>query len=107
METGRIAGDGVPTDILLAAEQIYEAAVLDLIAAIHALQGGGTEVKAATQAAKDLRTAFHTLMEERTRVDKLRKQTAGAAASGALDFDAARIEIGRRLARLRAAGSGG
>ncbi|MEZ5913086.1 MAG: hypothetical protein R3D84_13470 [Paracoccaceae bacterium] len=51
---------------------------------------------------KALQAAFH----ERMRVEKLRNSTGGAAGAGALDFDAARAEIGRRLARLRDAGDG-
>jgi hypothetical protein len=47
------------------------------------------------------------VMDERARVEKLRKQIAGVVGDHALDFDAARTEIGRRLACLRDAGGGG
>lgn len=67
-------------------------------------QGEFSEVKAATQAVRDLRAAYQMVMDERTRVEKLRKQLAGAGGDHALDFDAARDEIGRRLACLREAG---
>ncbi len=105
METGRTAGNGMPEDILLATEQLYQDSALDLIAAMKALREGRVdEVKAAMQAVRDLKAAFQMVMDERTRVDKLRKQVAGVAGDCTHDFDAARDEIGRRLARLRDAG---
>lgn len=102
-------GDERPEALLKASEDLYREVALELVAATERLrQGELGEVKAAVQAAKDLRVAFQLVMEERTRVDKLRKQVAGAAGgAGELDFAAARTEIGRRLARLRAAGAGG
>lgn len=69
-------------------------------------EGDFSEAKGASAAAKDLRAAYHLVMDERTRVEKLRKQVAGVVHDYALDFDAARDEIGRRLARLREAGGG-
>ncbi len=108
METGRTAGDGVPEDILLATEQLYQDAASNLSAAMTALRAGRMgEVKAAMLAVKDLKAAFQMVMDERTRVDRLRKQVAGVAGDCAHDFGAARDEIGRRLALLRGAGSGG
>ena len=57
---------------------------------------------------KDLSKALQTLFEERSRVEKLRKQSTGIVHDFALDFDRARLDIGSRLARLRAAsGTGG
>jgi len=64
------------------------------------------EVRTAQQAIRDVKQTFQTVMEERTRVDKLRKQVDGVARGHALDFAAARDEIGRRLACLRDAGGG-
>lgn len=58
-------------------------------------------------AIRDMRKTFQTAIEERARFDKLRKDNAGIVNDYALDFDAARLEIGSRLARLRAAGGGG
>jgi hypothetical protein len=108
METGRTAGNGVPEDILLATEQMYQDAASDLSAAMAALREGRVgEVKAAMLAVKDLKLAFQLVMDERTRVDKLRKQVAGVAGDCTHDFEAARDEIGRRLAKLRAAAGGG
>jgi hypothetical protein len=48
--------------------------------------------------------ALQMVMDERTRVEKLRKNVAGVVRDYAIDFDAARDEIGRRLACLREAG---
>jgi hypothetical protein len=46
------------------------------------------------------------VLEERTKLAKLSQREEGIAYDYALDFDEARIEIGRRLACLRDAGSG-
>ena len=53
---------------------------------------------------KDLRVALQLAMEERARLAKFDKERAGVVYDYALDFDAARIEISRRLACLREAG---
>ncbi|MFD1808690.1 hypothetical protein ACFSHQ_12995 [Gemmobacter lanyuensis] len=95
--------------MLKASEDLYREVALELAEASRRVRDGEFgEVKAAMQAARDLRAAFQLVMDERTRVDKLRKQVAGVAGgAGELDFAAARSEIGRRLARLRDAGHGG
>lgn len=54
----------------------------------------------------EVRSAYKTALEERIRVAKLRKDEAGVVYDYALDFDAARDEICRRLACLRDAGDG-
>ncbi len=101
-------GESPRTDLLLATEQLYRETAEELIAAVRKLREGEfSEVKAAAQAVKELKAAFQMVMDERTRVDKLRKQVAGVVHDHALDFDAARDEIGRRLALLRDAGGGG
>lgn len=63
-------------------------------------------LKEATDLAAAVRGATERLAAERGKVDKLRKDIAGAVGGGALDLDAARDEIGRRLACLRRAGTG-
>jgi hypothetical protein len=98
-----------PDAVLEVAENLYRDAAVELYRTITALRlGEFTEVKAAQTAIRDLRaTALHVL-DERNKVDKLRKQIAGqVGAGGDLDFDGARLEIGRRLACLRDAGGGG
>lgn len=98
-----------PEALLRATEDLYREVALELVAAKDRLREGETsEIKAAVQAVRDLRTAFQMVMDERTRVDKLRKQIAGGSGGGSeLDFAAARAEIGRRLACLRDAGPDG
>ena len=96
-----------PVDLVAATEGLYRETAEGLWSAMEKVRAGQTdEVKAVTQAVKDLKAAFLLAMEERNKVEKLRKQVAGDVGTGALDFDAARIEIGRRLARLRDAGGG-
>ena len=62
------------------------------------------KLKKAMDTAKTAREAVQLLMAERNKVDKLRREIAGGVAEGCLDLDAARDEIGRRLACLRRAG---
>ncbi|MES2916801.1 MAG: hypothetical protein V4753_16935 [Pseudomonadota bacterium] len=108
--TVRFTGD-VPAqpDVLGATEELYELAVMELRRTIGAIQAGElTEVKAAQEAIRALRATALTVLQERGKVDQLRKQIAGhVGAGGALDLDEARAEIGRRLACLRNAGGGG
>jgi len=96
-----------PVDLLEATEGLFRETAEELIRAVNKIRAGQTdEVKTAVGAVRDLKAAFQLVMDERTRVDKLRKQVAGAVRGSELDFDAARDEIGRRLARLRDAGNG-
>ncbi|MCQ0971892.1 hypothetical protein MLD63_15830 [Paracoccus sp. TK19116] len=63
-------------------------------------------LKKAVKSAREVRDALTDLRRERDKVDKLRKDIAGSIGGGSLDLDAARDEVGRRLACLRrAAGS--
>ena len=103
-----VSGGGIREDLLHATEEMYREAAEELVAALNRLRSGHTEdAKATAQAMRELKIAFQLIMDERTRVDKLRKQVAGIVHDHAFDFDAARDEIGRRLACLRDAGSGG
>ena len=71
------------------------------------LRGGSTDdVKDTARLVRDLRAATQLVLEERNRVDKLRKEVAGDVGAGRLDLAAARDEIGRRLACLRRASGG-
>jgi hypothetical protein len=103
--------DASPTDedVLAVAEALYREAAVELHRTISAIRGGQFgEVKAAQTAIRDLRATASQVLEERGKVDKLRKNRGGqVGAGGAVDFAAARSEIGRRLACLRDAGSGG
>ncbi|MDH2327610.1 hypothetical protein [Falsirhodobacter xinxiangensis] len=94
-------------DLLAETEELYREVAGELALARRKLgEGDLGEVGNAVKAVKDLRAALQMVMDERTRVEKLRKQVGGIVGGGALDLGAARDEIGRRLARLRDAGAG-
>lgn len=57
--------------------------------------------KVAVNDASGFAAAFERVMLERDKIGKLRNQIAGTVGRRALDMDAARAEIGRRLACLR------
>jgi len=96
-----------PKDLLSETEEHCRDTAATLWALMRRVKQGEFEaVKGVGQATKDLRAAFQTVMEERARLERLCKQGATAAGEGALDLDAARAEIGRRLARLRDARGG-
>jgi hypothetical protein len=102
--TIRIPDGGAPQgDVLAVAEDLYREAAIELHRTITALRAGElSEVRSAQTAIRDLRATALQVLEERGKVDKLRKQIAGqVGAGGALDFEGARAEIGRRLACLR------
>lgn len=101
------AEEAAPADLLAETEVLYREIAGELAAVMDRVRRGEIgEAKAAQQAVRDLRAAFQMVMDERIRVEKLRKQVAGVVRDHALDFDAARDEIGRRLARLRDAAGG-
>jgi hypothetical protein len=103
-------GEGAtPEDILAATECFYREALMELYRTITALRAGEfSEVKSAQTAIRDLRATALQVLEERGKVDKLRKQIVGhVGAGGELDLAGARAEIGRRLACLRDAGGNG
>jgi hypothetical protein len=106
MTVRRSDGGVSDEDVLAVAEGLYREAAVELYRAIEAIRAGEfSEIKAAHTAIRDLRGAAQQALEERGKVDKLRKQIAGqVGAGGALDFDGARVEIRRRLACLRDAG---
>ena len=99
-----------PNEVIAVAEGLFWSYVRDLKrheAALEARESGAVDpadLKAAVQAARNVREAVGFLMQERNRVDKFRKDIAGGVGGGCLDLDAARDEIGRRLACLRRAG---
>ena len=106
----RFTGDGPTQDeVLGTTERLYGMAVQELERTIDAISAGEfNEVKAAQAAIRELRATALQVLQERGKVDQLRKQIAGHVGSGGeLDLDRARAEIGRRLACLRNAGGGG
>lgn len=71
------------------------------------LSGGGASAQDVARELGDLRKWAQLAYEERNRIEKLIQDHAGEGGGHAIDFAAARAEIGRRLDRLRAAGSAG
>jgi hypothetical protein len=103
MTDGQVDASPTDEDVLAVAEALYREAAVELHRTIGAIRGGAFgEVKSAQVAIRDLRATASQVLEERGKIDKLRKHVAGQVGpGGALDFDAARAEIGRRLACLR------
>lgn len=94
-----------PQDLLWVAERQLERAVVRLQQVIDEVESGRFDQLTEAKRVTDNLTGFIRLyMDERNKVDKLRKTLAGAVGAGELDFSAARDEIGRRLALLRDAG---
>ncbi|MFN3970494.1 MAG: hypothetical protein ACK4L4_03855 [Gemmobacter sp.] len=92
-------------DLLAFTEEQFTDAAVALANALRALKEHRFEdARTALAVVRDMKAAFELSMDERNRVDKLRKQAAGCVHGYAADMDAARAEIGRRLARLRDAG---
>lgn len=94
-----------PIDLLAFTEHHFAEAALALAQMVEAAKHSRfDDVRTAQAVVRDMKAAYQLAMEERNRVDKLRKQAAGIVHGYAIDMDAARDEVGRRLARLRDAG---
>ena len=101
------AEDGPPVDLVEVTEGLLREAAEELARALQKIKSGKLEeVKATPALTRNVKDAFELVQEERGRFEKLRKQVAGTVGTRALDFHAARDEIGRRLARLRDAEPG-
>jgi hypothetical protein len=113
MDSG--AGQDAPVALLETTGRLFERAAVRMASAIDLLESGRpSEVRAAQRSIRELRLALWMLVDERTRLDRLRNKvagivedTGGGGGERRLDLDAARDEIGRRLAGLRAASDGG
>lgn len=98
------AGESLPVDLLAQTEGFLRDAAEGLVMAVRAVQAGeGGDGKDVQHALGEFRKSFQHVMDERARVEKYRKTYAGTGAGQSLDFGAARDEIQRRLACLRAA----
>ncbi len=75
--------------------------VRQLLAQVRAGEFGKAEALAREQA--QLRKALLAAITERQTIERLKRESGAEAPNAALDLVAAREEIGRRLARLRAA----
>ena len=96
-----------PVNLVDETLKLYQHTAEELMAAVNLIKEGNLDqVKVASVAVKELRQALTWAMDERANCEKRNKAIAGAVGSDALDLDAARDEIGRRLARLRDAERG-
>ena len=94
-------------DVVEIADGLFRSYAGDLHQLRLRIQAGETQdLKESGKLVRALRDATQLVLEERSKVDKLRKDAAGQVGAGALDLVAARDEIGRRLACLRRAGGG-
>ncbi len=82
-------------------EELYREIASEVFVAIRKIRSGEWDTKGTPNIVKDMRAFLQLVLEERMKVAKLSKQEAGVVYDYALDFDAARTEIGRRLACLR------
>ena len=107
MDIDETAGRAAGEDLLAEAEELFRTSAELLAARLRALREGRFEgLKETAQATRDLRAALQLALEERTRLEKLRRHEGGGDGERALDLAAARAEIGRRLACLRGAEDG-
>jgi len=105
MAEGTPEGEGGGAGGLVAeADALFARAVRELAAAIARLEAEGPDAaREIGEAVRALGKAMTLAFEEHARADRLRRQADGEGHAGpGLDFEAARDEIGRRLARLRA-----
>jgi hypothetical protein len=102
------AGEGSRHNLLEFTENLYREAAEDLMEAIAKVKAElGPDSKEVHASLRELRSAFHTILHERTKVEKLcQNDSDHGLGERFLDLDAARDEIGRRLACLRNAGNG-
>lgn len=104
MTTRLWADELTDTSLISQLEGLYQQIVDDVFTAMRTIKAGELDKKETTQSIRDMRTFLQMVLEERAKVAKIDKREAGVAYDYALDFDAARSEIGRRLACLRDAG---
>ncbi|WP_165971726.1 hypothetical protein [Meridianimarinicoccus aquatilis] len=101
-------GDGSSEEVFSEAQQTFHRATRALNKLVDQLDvdelSNGGE---ANRLLKELKQALQTALAERERLEQKAKTDAGIVGDYAVDFDAARLEIGRRLACLRADGGSG
>lgn len=100
-------GAGIASDMSVVeiADGLFRSYAADLDRLRRKITAGETDdLKESGKLVRALRDATQMVLEERNKVDKLRKDAAGQVGAGALDLVAARDEVGRRLACLRRAG---
>ena len=99
-------GNGGPDTDLLRVKQHLQRAIgvfQDMTREVE--QGNFVPESETNKIIRALSSAVQTLYNEKQKIDGSLKKQAGIAGEYAIDFDAARREIGRRMALLRTAGS--
>ncbi|MBN2906128.1 MAG: hypothetical protein JXJ18_05425 [Rhodobacteraceae bacterium] len=95
-------GDAAAQAVLEEAEEHYRRTIRALHTIIEEVEAGQTaRARELKGALSDLGKAAQTAFDERVRVEKRLRTETGIVHEYALDLDAARVEIGRRLDRLR------
>jgi hypothetical protein len=104
----RVSGDEISSRSMVEETiELFEEMAEDLTTLRHRLRSGEFgEAKDVVRQVREVRSALHLVLEERAKVAKLSKDDAGVVYDYALDLDAARDEVCRRLACLRDAGDG-
>lgn len=99
---------GLSRDEAAEALELFDLASEILRRLLDEARGGASDSTAREMATytKDISGALKTLITERQHVEKLRRDAGELAGGRDFDLDAARDEIGRRLACLRDAGAG-
>ncbi|MEO0830516.1 MAG: hypothetical protein AAFY03_08650 [Pseudomonadota bacterium] len=83
------------------AERVYDGIRKDIMAIVEDLDGDPSQTpKELRSLLAELRKATLVILHEKQSLEKQRRATAGAVHDYALDLDAARVEVARRLARL-------
>jgi hypothetical protein len=103
-----VTKDGLSRDEAAEALELFDLASEILRRLLDEARGGASDGTAREMATytKDISGALKTLITERQHVEKLRRDAGDLAGGRDFDLDAARDEIGRRLACLRDAGAG-
>ena len=101
------AGDDAPVDVLALTEETLARAAEDLTRLIRRISAGNfDEAKATPGQVNNINRALEVVVIGRNYAHQRCKQVTGAVGAVAIDFHAARDEVGRRLACLRDAGPG-
>ena len=100
--------EGAATAALVAAFDAFDSFRAELVDLLHEVKEGKTALaRKLAPAITDLARALGTLLREYDRVQEERARHGDDVSKHALDLAEARDEIGRRMARLRAAGPAG
>lgn len=101
-------GDGPEQEMLLATEALFRSSSRALSEALQRLEAGELATAAYMPGAMAMvRKALALALTERQAVGKLGNDSGAGGDAATLDLAAARVEVGRRLARLRETGDAG